>query len=475
MRILSEFRRHGEQENRETRRERRERTRWEEPMSLWRDRGRRISYPAPSTDIDADVVIVGAGFTGLWTAVLIAEENPGLSVAVLEAAQPGFGASGRNGGWCSALLPASDDVLDRTFGPGSATALHSAARESVDLIGEYARRHSIDCSWEKGGTLTVATNLAQLERLRGSSARDPRVELLDEAALHARVRIEGARGALFDPECAALDPVALLQGLLDRCRELGVRVFGATRVVTIGRDHVIADGAAGLVYATTRQIVLATEAYVTRLKRQRRRLAPLYSFVVATDPLPQRIWEEIGWEGRETIGEAGHMVTYAQRTLDGRIVFGGRGAPYAFGSDIHSSRDVNDEIHDRIVARMNQLFPATVGVRISHRWGGPLGLPRDHMPGVWVDEETGAIHAGGYTGDGVALSHLIARIVCTRVCGNEDPAASLPLNGHRPRRWEPEPFRWLGINAGLLAAWRADRAEANGRSARLWSRILDWF
>lgn len=475
MRILSEFKREGGKEKRETRRERRERTRWEQPMSLWRDRGRRVSYPAPSTDIDADVVVVGAGFTGLWTAVLIAETKPGTSVAVLEAVQPGFGASGRNGGWCSALLPAPDDAIERVLGPGAAALLHSAARESVDRIGDYAARHSIECGWVKGGSITVATNAAQYDALVGTSAADPRLALLDAHELRSRIVIEGAVGAVFDPECAALDPVALVQGLLDRCRELDIRVFGASRVVSIKRDHVVADGAAGLVYATTRQVVVATEAYLSRMRRQRRRLAPLYSFVIATDPLPQRIWDEIGWNGRETLGEAGHMVTYAQRTADGRIVFGGRGAPYAFGSDIHSSRDVNDRIHDRIIARMHEMFPATSGVHVSHRWGGPLGMPRDRMPGVWVDDKTGAIHAGGYTGDGVALSHLLARIVCSRVCGTDDPAAQLPLNGHRPRSWEPEPLRWIGINLGLLAAARADTAEANGKKPTFWRVVLSRF
>lgn len=471
MRILSELRGPRERQ-RETRAERRERTRWDQHSSLWRDRGRRLSFPAPNTDIDADVVIVGAGLTGLWSAVLVAEASPGTSVAVLEAVQPGFGASGRNGGWCSALLPASDAAIDRYLGAGSAGRLHDAARQSVDSVGDYVQRHGIDCGWVKGGTLSVATNDAQMERLNRSTL-DSRCVILDRDELVARVTVEGAVGAVFDPESAALDPFALVQGLVARCQDLGVRIFGATRVNAIRPDHVVADGAAGLVYATTRQVLVATEAYTARLPHNHRRIAPLYSYAIATDPLPEHVWGEIGWQGRETLGEAGHMVTYAQRTHDGRIVFGGRGAPYAFGSDIHSTRDMNERVHERIATRMHELFPATKGIHVSHRWGGPLGVPRQGIPGVWVDPRSGAIHAGGYTGDGVALSHLLARIAAARICGHSDPAASLPLNGHTPRNWEPEPLRWAGINLGLLSATLADRSETHGRSGRIWKTVLD--
>ena len=472
MRILSELRGQTGAE-RETRQERRERTRWDPSLSLWTDRGRRLTFPAPNTDLDVDVVVVGAGFTGLWSAAMIAEQSPGTSVAVLEAAQPGFGASGRNGGWCSALLPATDRRIAATFGADAVHALRSAAVDAVDDIGRYASDHGIECGWAKGGSLTIATNAAQLERIRNAAATDSRLQFLATEELRTKVVVDGARGAVHDPECAAIDPVALIQGLVDRCISLGVRIFGATRVVAIRPDHVIAEGAAGLVYATTRQVIVATEAYLSRMRHQRRRIAPLYSFVVATDPLPASAWDSIGWAARETVAEAGHMVSYAQRTADGRIVFGGRGAPYPFRSDIHAHRDSDEKVFASIVARLNRMFPATRDVRISHRWGGPLGVPRDRLPGVWVDPRTNAIHAGGYTGDGVALSHLLARIVAGKVCGTSDPAGMLPLNGHMPPKWEPEPLRWAGLNFGLFAASRADSLEEKGSVPRAWQRVLD--
>ena len=475
MRILSELR-GTRKEPRETRRDRRERTRWDPPVSLWYDTGRRVSHPAPSTDIDADVVVVGGGLTGLWSAVLIAEAAPTTRVVVFDAVQPGFGASGRNGGWCSALLPADDAHIARVLGPDAAGVLHSAARSAVDSIGDYIRTHGIECGWAKAGTLTVATNELQLERIRRQAEMKGGPEFLDAEGLRSRLRVEGALGATFVPDCAALDPHALLTGLLGRCRDLGVRVFGGTRVTSVHREHVVARTPDGLVYATCRQVVVATEAYLPRMPGMRRQLAPVYSYVIATDPLPAGGWEQIGWEGRETLGEAGHMVTYAQRTADGRIVFGGRGAPYAFGSDVHSSRDRSDAVHERVIARMHELFPATRGVHIPYRWGGPLGMPRDLIPGVWQDRRTGAIHAGGYTGDGVAMSHLLATIIAARVAGDaDDPVLSLPLNDRRPRQWEPEPIRWLGINAFLAAARLADRNESRNRRSRVLQRILSRF
>lgn len=470
MKLFSALR--TENPERESRRNRLERTRWDGPLPLWRDTARRFYFAAPLTDVDADVVIVGAGFTGLWTALHLKEANPSLDIVVLEGSQPGFGASGRNGGWCSALLPISDEDIARRFGADSSRYMRAAMNDTVGEIGQRIAQFGVECGWAKGGSLTIAMNPAQVDRLKMSVSGSPELRWLEPEDLAHRIRVDGALGAAFTPHCAAVNPHALLDALIAHCVDLGVRIHGGTRVESIHSEHLVARSDAGLVYATARRIVVATEAFTVRLPHQRRRLAPVYSFIVATDPLPSSAWESIGWDGRETIAEAGHMVTYAQRTSDGRIVFGGRGAPYAFGSDIHSRRDSNARIHERLTRRIAELFPAAEGVRISHRWGGAVALSRDGMPGVWSDPATGAVHAGGYAGDGVAVSHLVGRIIAARVADSDDDILRLPINGHMPRRWAPEPARWLGVNTGLaLTKWSDRREQRTGRPSQAIDRF----
>ncbi|MEY4366242.1 MAG: hypothetical protein RLZZ305_1586 [Actinomycetota bacterium] len=457
---------------------------WSAP--LWRERSPGAHLPPLSRDSDADVVIVGAGFSGLWTAHHLATLDPSLDILVLDARQPGFGASGRNGGWCSAIFPVPLPDLVRMHGHEAALAQKAALVGAVDAVGDFLRVHSIDAGWTKAGTLTVATNEAQVERLTSDLASEnaasenassgPEVRWLEQEELAARVKVAGALGAVFDPNCAALDPQALVNGLVGSVTGAGVRLHGSTSVTAIGNGYVETQGDGGHCWVTARHVVLASEAWNSGFKGRKRSVVPLYSYVVATEPLPEATWREIGWHGRETLSEGRRMVTYAQRTADGRIVFGGRGAPYAFGSDIHSSRDTNARVHSAVVETMHELFPAASGARITHRWGGPLGIPRDWHPSVHTDARTGATVVGGYTGDGVALSWLAGRIAAHRIARVDDAVLSLPMNDHRPRQWEPEPLRWVGINTGLLATRMADAHEGRtGRSSRLLEPLMRLF
>ena len=470
-------------EPRRTRREKREETRDTWPRSLWRDTNRRFFFQSPAVDLDADVLIIGAGFSGLWTAAHLKKADPQLNIVILDAQQPGFGASGRNGGWCSALVPTPPEDIERRTSREAVVAQQQQMFAVIDEIADFVTEHRIPCDWHKGGSLTVATNPAHAERLRaevnhlrqfGFSPEDLR--WLEPEELASRVTVEGALGATFTPHCAALNPYGLVDGLVRHAHDTGVRIFGATRVRRLGNGYAEAVGENGLVFVTSRHTVVATEAYSVRLRSRKRSLVPLYSYVVATDPIPPHVWDEIGWDGRETLSDGRNMVTYAQRTGDGRIVFGGRGAPYRFGSDIHSDSDTSERVHAKIVETLHELFPQTKGVRISHKWGGPLGVPRDWHPAVNSDRGTGAIHIGGYVGDGVALSYLAARVVAARITGNDPEVLALPINGHTSRRWEPEPLRWLGINAGLLATNLADLFERRkGRQSRLLRAFMRLF
>jgi glycine/D-amino acid oxidase-like deaminating enzyme len=195
--------------------------------------------------------------------------------------------------------------------------------------------------------------------------------------------------------------------------------------------------------------------------------------MIATEPLPASTWAQVGWDGRETVAAGGHLFVYAQRTLDGRVAIGKRGAPYHFASRLRHAFDRDDRIHDRTRAALAELLPAAADARVTHRWGGPLGIPRDWTPSVGLDRASGLAWAGGYVGDGVAAANLAGRTLAELVTGGDGELARLPWVQHRSRRWEPEPLRWLGINGALRLAGSADAAERRtGRPARWRGRLL---
>ena len=463
-------------ERRVTRSERRENEREAWPSSLWRDGNRRFHFPSPATDIGCNVLIIGAGFTGLWTALSILRAEPGTSVVIVDMMQPGYGASGRNGGWCSSLLPMSPMEVVRTFGVDGAAAMRGALENTVARIGEYGTSPGRDIGWAHNGSLTVATNEQQAHRMNRevtawSDAGATGVSWLESDALEHRIRVPGAMGAMHDAHCGVLNPYALVDSLVQDVVDAGARIFGGSRVTKIGNGFAEVEGASGLSFVTADRVVVATEAYTTRMKGRHRSSAPVYSYVLATEPLSADAWDEIGWSGREALAEATHLVSYAQRTRDGRIVLGGRGAPYAFGSDIHASRDTHARVHRALEDNLRRHFPAAGQVRVSHRWGGPVAVPRDMQAGVHVDPDTGAVHVGGYAGDGVALSHLAGRIAAHIALGTDGPELDLPLHSHWSRSWEPEPLRWIGINAALWGTKLADRAESAGSEPGRLARV----
>jgi glycine/D-amino acid oxidase-like deaminating enzyme len=450
--------------------------------SLWLDRltddplAPRPALPGPT---EVDVAIVGAGYTGLWTAYYLRRADPGLRVAVLEREVAGFGASGRNGGWCSAFIAIDREQLARRAGRGATIALQRAMFDTVDEVGRVAAGEGIDCHYVKGGALQVAASPVQLARLEaglrharawGMGEEDQR--LLDREEAERRVRVAGLLAASFTPHCAAVDPARLARGLAEVVERLGVPIYEATAVTGIRPGR--ADTTRGPVRAEV--VVRATEGYSVTLPGARRTVLPLYSLMLATEPLPEPVWEEIGWSGRETMAAGGHQFTYAQRTRDDRIALGGRGAPYHFGSRIRPGYDRDGRVHARLAAALAQLLPPAAGARITHRWGGPLGIPRDWTASVGLDRATGLAWAGGYVGDGVAAANLAGRTLADLICGNDSDLTRLPWVQHRSRPWEPEPVRWLGVNTARWLAASTDTSEQrSGRPARLRGRLLRMF
>lgn len=436
------------------------------PPSLWRDSTTHWDFePSPST-LQCDVCIVGAGFTGLWAAHHLALLDPSLSIVVLDAIQPGYGASGRNGGWCSALMPMSLSKVAASSSQSDAIALQAAMYRTIDDIGRFVTDNKVPCSWHHGGTLSIATNDAQLSRARsmvgeyesfGFGSDDFRVISGKEA--RARIACDRAIGAWYSPHCASLNPARLVDGIVRSLLEKGVALHGFTRVTALRNDRIDATTPAGPVDIRARWKILATEGFTASLTGHSRKIAPVHSYMIATEPLDAATWANIGWSGRETFSDGRHVVVYAQRTGDDRIAFGGRGAPYAFGSRVGPDRDNNPKIHDRLARTLTDLLPDTTGARITHRWGGALGVSRDWFTSVTVDETSGWVTAGGYAGDGVAFSHLAAEIIAHSIVSTGDAITRLPIVGHRSPSWEPEPLRWLGINGLLKVGSAVDALE----------------
>jgi glycine/D-amino acid oxidase-like deaminating enzyme len=446
--------------------------------SLWLDTVPEALTPRPAlaTSLDADVAIVGAGLTGLWTAYELLGRDPSLRVALVEAEIAGFGASGRNGGWCSALFAGSRAASARAHGRDAAVALQRAMFTTVDEVGRVLDAEGIDAHFHKGGTLELATRAPHVDRLRAHVESERRwgfddhdVRWLDAAEASARVNAAGVLGGSYTPHCARVHPARLVRGLARAVERRGATIYEQSRVVDLAPGTVGTDG--GRIRAE--RVVLATEGYTARLPGRARTIAPVYSLMIATEPLPARVWDEIGWAGRETLADGRHLIIYAQRTADDRIAFGGRGAPYHFASRIRDDFDRDRSVFAELRGVLTELFPVVAGARITHEWGGPLGIPRDWYSSVGFDTTTGVGWAGGYVGDGVSTTNLAGRTLADLLLGIDSELTALPWVNHRSPAWEPEPLRWLGINAGLRLPTGADRHETRtGRPSRWRERLL---
>lgn len=436
-------------------------------LSLWFDQlpDDVVARPGLVGDVEADVVVVGAGLTGLWTAYYLTEADPGLDVVVVEQETAGYGASGRNGGWCSALFPAAAATVARRHGDDAARALRAAMRDTVVEVGGVAAAEGIECDFRYGGSITLARTGPQLARARAEQREAGRwgddVELWSAATTRERLAATSVLGATFTPDCARVQPARLVRGLADVVQGRGVRVVEQTTAVDVAPGAVRTRhlGEPGSVRA--QHVVLAAEAWTSALTgpaARPRSVAPVYSLMIATEPLPAEVWEQIGLRRGETFGDHRHLIVYGRRTEDDRLAFGGRGAPYHWGSSIRPGHDREDAVFEDLLRSLVELFPVLHGVRVSHRWGGPLGVARDWHASVGLDA-SGVAWAGGYVGDGVATTNLAGRTLADLLLGRSTELTRLPWVGHRSPRWEPEPWRWLGMNAGLRAMTFADAEE----------------
>lgn len=443
-------------------------------LSYWLETARDDLTPRPPLDgsAEVDVAILGAGYSGLWTAYYLLARDPSLRVLVVEREIAGFGASGRNGAWCAPDFNIGLSRLAELHGADAARRIQAATYEAVDEVGRVVAAEGIDAGFHVGGELRVARGTggapaidAEYEEYARFGFGD-RYEVLDAAGVAERIRIAGAVRGLMGRDGAVVHPGRLVRGLARVVERKGGRIVEGTTVTDVrprrpGAPAGSPDGSPvlvtdrGEVRAAT--VVLAGEAYLTRLRRLHRQLIPLYSLIVLTEPLSDAAWAEIGWEDRALLASTRLSIDYLSRTDDGRILFGGRGAPYRFGSPIRDEYDRHDATHELLRGFVREWFPMLGDVRFTHAWGGPLGMPRDWHPTFSYDPASGIASARGYTGHGVAATNLAGRTLADLIGGIASPVTELPLVNHRSPDWEPEPLRWLGVRYTQWAMGRLDR------------------
>jgi glycine/D-amino acid oxidase-like deaminating enzyme len=447
-------------------------------LSLWMDTVPDDLTPRPALagNTEVDVAIVGAGYTGLWTAYSLLRQRPDLRVLLVEKEIAGYGASGRNGGWASDLFPVSWRRVERESGRDAALAMHRAMVAGIDDIESTLEREHIDADLQRGGSLRLAMTPLQEVALRREAeesqdreGRELGLRWLSADDVSAHLRLPRTRGATYTPHCARVHPAKLVRGLAHAVERLGGRIAEQTAVSEIQPHRLVT--AHGTVRAAT--IVRATEAYTAELPGERRTLLPLYSLMIATAPLSAEAWDEIGWSRGETVADGRHLIIYAQRTADDRIAFGGRGAPYHFASKVAEDFDREPLVFAALEEALHQLVPQTRDVPVTHRWGGPIGVARDWFPTVSIDRDRGLAWAGGYVGDGVTATNVAGRTLADLILQRDTELTRLPWVNHRSRRWEPEPLRWIAVNLSVRAIRGADDIERRTGRPSLRARVVE--
>jgi glycine/D-amino acid oxidase-like deaminating enzyme len=431
-------------------------------VSFWyADIGLPDRRPPLSCDTEADVCIVGAGYTGLWSAYYLKKAAPDLRILVVEKDFAGFGASGRNGGWLTGGFAWSQEKYAATHGADAVRAMVGALNGTVSEVMRVAAAEGIDADILPTDEMMVATNPAQLERLKAEVAHrrhwgeEDRVFEIGRDEALTRVNVPGTQGGMIVRGVARVQPAKLVRGLAAAVERLGVTIAEGTEVTCI---------APGLV-STTRgrvragAILRATEGFTATLPGLEREWLPLNSAQIATDPLPPEVWEKIGWQGHEILGDFKNAYCYCQRTREGRITVGARGVPYRYGSSLDRSGAPDPETVRRLTAILHRHFPAARDVPVAHAWCGVLGVPRDWCATVGFDPATRIGWAGGYVGVGVSTSNLAGRTLADLTLGRPTDLTHLPWVNRRVRKWEPEPLRWLGVTGMYALLNAADRQE----------------
>ena len=447
------------------------------PTVFWSERADApAAAPALSGDITAELVVVGAGLTGLWTAVQALEEHPGLSVVILEAERCGFGASSRNGGFCDGSLT-HGLANGMSHWPDEISDLVRMGRENLDGIEESLGRYRIDADFRRAPEVGVATQEWHLDSLQDAlehhlSVGDD-VELLDSATMQARVHSPSYLGGLIRyNDIALVDPARLCWGLRAAAESLGARLFENSPAKSVGSESSSLSVVTPNGRVIAERVVNATNAYAGPVKQTRRYMIPVYDHVLMTEPLDRSQITSVGWEEGEGIGDASNQFHYYRMTEDGRILWGGYDATYHFGSDLDPRHDQSEDTHGKLAQHFFETFPQLEGLRFTHRWGGPVATTTHFAP-AWGTSQSGRlVWVGGYTGLGVGSSRFGARVALDLVFGRATERTELKMVSKKPFPFPPEPVRWAGVQMTRKAIQRSDDHE--GRRG-LWLSLLDKF
>ena len=448
--------------------------------SFWLDSTRALSSERPRLegDINADVVIVGGGYTGLWTAYWLKKNDPALDVVVLEQEYVGFGASGRNGGWITGkTVGLRKNLVSDTCSREAVLEMERVCHSAVFEIDDLMKSENKDIDSCRGGWMQIARTEAELERLkrhvdadRAWGVTESELRLLEADEAYSRVHVPGITGAIFSPYNVKCNPAKLVYAIAELCEDLGVSIYENTRVESISSG----DCRTSRGHAYGKLVVLATEGCTAAMPGMKRELLPMISSMVVTEPLDSGAWDQIGWDGYEGMSGAQHMYFYSQRTADGRIAIGGRGVPYFWGSRFDRNGELDRNTIQQLADTLRDLFP-TVPLEFEHAWRGILGVPRDWSPFVDVDRSARLVRVGGYAGQGVAAAYVAGRTVAEIVTDVRGPLSSSPWVRKVPRNWEPEPLRWIGSRSVQKLYQLADGIEhrRGGPKTSVFGRAAD--
>ncbi|WP_152225602.1 FAD-binding oxidoreductase [Pseudomonas sp. SCB32] len=450
-------------------------------ISLWMNQLDDDLVPRPSLQgsLDVDVAIAGAGYTGLWTAYYLKQRAPQLKIAIVEAETAGFGASGRNGGWLMGNILGEDRLL-AGLSPEQRRASYDLLHDIPDEVARVLEREGIDCDYRKGGVLYTAARYPEQEkRLRDYLAHlyaegltEDDYRWLTTSQLAEQLRIPSALGAIHTPHCATINPAKLVRGLARAVERQGVQIFEKSRVTHWAPGLLRTDQGE----LKAHWVVPAIEGYAADLPPLGNYQLPVQSLLVATEPLPESVWAEIGLEQGQAFSEFSRQVTYGQRTADNRLAFGARGG-YRFGGKLRTDFSLTDDEVGLRRYLFGELFPRLKDVRITHTWGGNLGMARRFHPHMLIDRRNGIALSGGYGGEGVGATNLGGRTLADLILGQHSELTRQPwVIDDRSlqdglRGWEPEPCRWLGYNAIIRSFVHEDEVLANPHSAP-WRRRL---
>ncbi|WP_207265423.1 FAD-binding oxidoreductase [Pseudomonas sp. GW101-3H06] len=449
-------------------------------ISLWMDQLDEplLARPALEQDLDIDVAIIGAGYTGLWTAYYLKRQAPELSIAIIEAQTAGFGASGRNGGWLMGNLLGEDRLL-AGLSPEQRRASYDLLHNIPDEVRIVLEREGVDCDLRQGGALYCAARYPEqqaslrryLDKLYRQGLNENDYRWLSPEQLAQQIRIAKPYGGIHAPHVATLHPAKLARGLARTVERMGVRIY-ENSPVTQWQSGSLRTAQASV---RSRWVVPAVEGYAVSLPPLGRYQLPVQSLIVATEPLSAATWDEIGLSHGQAFGESSRQVTYGQRTADNRLIFGARGG-YQFAGRLRHDFDLTRSEVELRRYLFGELFPQLKNVRITHGWGGNLGMSRRFKPHMLCDRASGIALSGGYGGEGVGASNLGGRTLADLILEHDTELVRQPwviAQGGLDslKAWEPEPCRWLGYNAIIRSFVHEDQTLANPATAP-WRRRL---